>query len=64
MLPPFSLPGILAVAGLITGIGIVSAGNRSIRGLLTVAVHRRLFVSRVGGLSRSDASAVFHHRRP
>ena len=51
--------GILAVAGLITGIGIVSAGNRSIRGLLTVAVLRRLLVRRIGGLllSRSDASA-------
>ena len=56
--------GILAVAGLITGIGIVSAGNRSIRGLLTVAVLRRLLVRRIGGLllSRSDASAIPNRR--
>lgn len=56
--------GILAVAGLITGIGIAVGRNRSIRGLLTVAVHRRLLIRRIGGflLSRSDASAVPNRR--
>ena len=56
--------GILAVAGLITGIGIAVGRNRGIRGLLTVAAHRRLLIRRIGGflLSRSDASAVPNRR--